>query len=82
MLNKLIMKFLSPERIVKIVLQLIVKFIKNGQKDSNKWDIGMKIVQIIKNACTLFEEVYNDDSMSTETEDKIANSILDMVNKK
>ena len=74
LLERLLIKLITPERIVALVASLIVKLLK-WARSKNEWDKGLEIVKAVNHLTALFMDIYNDDALTEEDEEKIRNEI-------
>lgn len=70
----LVKKFLTPKRIASLLAGIIANLLRKASKTGN-WDTVKDIISKTENACHLFNEVYSDDNLSKEEEEKIAGAI-------
>ena len=70
----LIKKFLTPAKVAKLLAGIIANLLRKASKTGN-WDTVKDIISKTENACHLFNEVYEDDTLSQEEEERIAEAI-------
>lgn len=70
----LIQKWLTPEAIAELLAHGIAKLLRKASKSKN-WDLIRGLVLRIEQACRLFNQCYDDDTMNEEDEERIAEAI-------
>lgn len=70
----IVKKWLTPKKVAELVAGIIANLLRKASK-SGKWDLIREIVKKVEVACSLFNEVYEDESLSKEDEEKIATAI-------
>ena len=70
----IIQKWLTPEAIAELLAHGIAKLLRKASK-SKKWDLIRGLVLRIEQACHLFNQCYDDDTMNEEDEERIAEAI-------
>lgn len=76
----LIKKYLTPEAIAKLITQVIAHLLRKASK-TRKWDLFKNIIQRVEQACHLFNTAYEDDTMDSAEEEKIADAIEELTDK-
>lgn len=77
------MNFLSVDFIAKIIAMCISKLIKYAsRKGGSTWTKVKGVMKKTENWIRLFNEVYEDDEMTAEEEEKVAKAISDMTSVK
>ncbi len=76
----LIKKYLTPESIAKLLTQVIAYLLRKASK-TRKWDAFKNIIQRVEQACHLFNQCYEDDTMDSDEEEKIADAIEELTDK-
>lgn len=75
-LINLFFKSLTVESISQIAAHCIVWLLEYARNKGDKyWDTAKGVIRKINNWCSLFLEVYEDDELSEEDEEKIAEAI-------
>lgn len=78
-LIKIVLKFITPEKIGKLVAGAIAKLLNHAKENNYEtWDKSKAIVKQIKKWSDLFLQVYNDDTLTSEEEQIIATEIANM----
>lgn len=78
MLMNFLLKFISVESICTLLAKLIAKLLKiASQKGGDKWDKSKEILNKASIWINLFNEVYEDDTMTPEEEERVAKAIED-----
>lgn len=73
---KLLFKTLTIENISALVAKCIVWLLEYARNKGDKyWDTAKGVIRKINNWCSLFLEVYEDDELTEEEEEKIAEAI-------
>lgn len=70
----IIQKWLTPEAITELLAHGIAKLLRKASKSKN-WDLIRSLVLRIEQACHLFNQCYDDDTMNEEDEERIAEAI-------
>ncbi len=88
----ILIKFLSVDAICKLIARGIAKILETASKKGGEtWDKAKSVIKQIHLWCGLFLEVYEDDNLTAEEEEKIAEAIknqtsidkvVDILNKK
>ena len=88
----ILIKFLSVDAICKLIARGIAKILETASKKGGEtWDKAKAVIKQIHLWCGLFLEVYDDDNLTAEEEEKIAEAIknqtsidkvVDILNKK
>ena len=76
----LIKRFMSPEKIARLLAGIIANLLRKASK-TNHWDLFKGIIVKIENICHLFNEVYSDETLSKEDEERIATAIEQLTDK-
>jgi len=80
---ELAIKFLSVDTVCSIIAKGIAKILENSsKKGGSTWSKSKKMIQKIHLWCGLFLEVYDDDTLTKEEEQKIADAIKNQTNVK
>lgn len=77
----LIKKFMTPEKVIHLIAGIIANLLRKASK-SGKWDLFRSLIQKVEKVCHLFNEVYEDDTLSKEDEEKIAEAIEELADNK
>ena len=70
----IIKRFLTPAKIAKLLAGIIANLLRKASKTGN-WDVIKDVVSKTENACHLFNAVYEDDELTREEEEQIAEAI-------
>ena len=73
-------KILTPERIAALIARLIANLLTKARA-TNQWDRIKAVIAQINNACNLFAQVYDDDTLSADDEAQIAQAIAGLTSK-
>lgn len=77
----ILLKFLSVNTICKLIARGIAKILEiASKKGGDTWDKAKAVIKQIHVWCGLFLEVYEDDTLTTEEEEKIADAIKNQTN--
>ena len=76
----IISKFLTPEKIAKLLAGVIANLLRKASS-SNHWDTIKGVIVQVENACHIFNEVYADESLSKDDESRIAKAIENLTSK-
>ena len=76
----IIKKFLTPEKIAKLIAGIIADLLIKASKHE-KWDLVKAVIDKTENACHLFNEVYADETIDKNDERLIAEAIAGMTEK-
>lgn len=72
----ILLKTLTIENISAVAAKCIVWLLEYARKRGDKyWDAAKNVIRKINNWCSLFLEVYEDDTLTPEEEAKIAEAI-------
>ena len=75
----LLLKIISPEKIGQLVAKAISKLLNHAkEKRGSTWDSSKKIINQIRKWSNLFIQVYDDDTLTEEEEQIIADEIAKM----
>ena len=76
-LIKLGLKLVSYQTLVEVIAQALAYIMDYARKNASKdgWENAKKAVHEVRNWTTLFDEVYEDDTLTPEEEKKIQNAI-------
>lgn len=77
----LVKKFMTPEKVIRLLAGIIANLLRKASK-SGKWDLFRSIIQKVEKICHLFNEVYEDDTLTKEDEEKIAEAIEELADSK
>lgn len=78
MIMNFLIKFISVESVCTLIAKLISKLLKTAsEKGGDKWDKSKEILSKTAIWINLFNEVYEDDTMTPEEEEKVAKAIED-----
>lgn len=73
---KLLFKSLTIDNISALVAKCIVWLLEySREKEDKYWDKAKAVIRKINNWCSLFLEVYEDDELTSEEEEKIVEAI-------
>lgn len=75
LLINLLLSLLSPETISSLIAGGIAKLMEYARGDEEKWEIAKDVIDSINRWTGLFMEVYEDDKLTPEEEEKISNAI-------
>jgi hypothetical protein len=67
---RLLLRAVTPERIISVATSLIVKLLAWARK-RDEWDKGKKIVEGMNRLSSIFLDIYADDELTEEDEEKI-----------
>jgi superfamily I DNA and RNA helicase len=71
---------MTPEKVIHLIAGIIANLLRKASK-SGKWDLFRSIIQKVEKVCHLFNEVYDDETLSKEDEEKIAEAIEELTEK-
>ena len=72
----LLLKYLTPDNIATLVARCIASLLEFARgKSDEKWDKAKSIVEKINKWTSLFVEVYSDENLTVQEEEKIADAI-------
>jgi len=75
----ILMKFVSVDFVAKVIAACIAKLIRYASsKGGNTWSKVKGIMKKTENWIKLFNEVYEDDELTPEEEEKVAKAISDL----
>lgn len=77
----IISKFLDVDTICRLIAKMIARLIeKASKKGGDSWDRTKSVISKTGKWCSLFTEVYEDDTLSAEEEHIIADAIKNETN--
>jgi len=75
----LLLKIITPEKIGQLVAKAIAKLLKHAkEKRGETWETSKKVIGQIRKWSNLFIQVYDDDTLTEEEEQIIADEIANM----
>lgn len=80
----LLFKLVNVEMIAKIMAKCVaylLEWARGSASEDGKWDKAKSIIEQVNNWSSLFLEVYADDRLTIEEEEKIANAIEECTDK-
>lgn len=81
MIVNVMLKLVSVDMIASVIAKAIAKLLKHAsERGGDTWDKAKKVVQKVKVWIDLFLEVYDDDDLTADEEQKIANAIKNETN--
>ena len=79
LITKFLLKFITVDNIASIVAKLIAKLLEYARGKSDRhWDKAKNIISTIGRLCNLFVQVYDDDTLTTDDEEAIADAISEL----
>lgn len=74
-----LLKFVTADTVAKVIATCVAKLMEIARKKGgNAWDKSKKVAQNAEIWIHLFNEVYADDGLTEEEEEKIAQAIKDL----
>lgn len=82
LLERILLKFVTVDRVAAVVARLIVKLLEYARGKSDRhWGKAKAIVSTIGRLCSLFSQVYDDDTLTEDDEKAIADAISNLTDK-
>lgn len=81
MIYSLLLNFLNVDSVCKVIAKCIAKLLETAsRKGGDTWDKAKAIIKQVHVWCGLFIEVYDDDNLTEEEEQKVADAIKSQTN--
>ena len=75
----LLLKLITPEAIGQFMASAIAKLLRNASKKGGKtWDTSKEVIKQVRKWTNLFNQVYDDENLTEEEEQIIADEIANM----